>query len=345
MRKLCALLGMAAVLVLLAACGNKPTSAAKTVDFTTLDDLVAAAKKEGSVLLYTDMLPADTKRLQTVWGKTYPDIDLQIKTISGTDLLTRFESESESGAPSADVVSSAQPDYYADASKRGLITPLQETGVLKLVPNYPKKYLFDDLKTALIQAVPAGFIYNTKVVPADKAPRDWPDLLDPFWKGKVLSDDKDDTSDINALITLARLRDAYGEKFLGQLRAQLGPVQGGFQPMQAAVGAGEGAAAIQSLEFIVAGMQKEGAPVKFVPVSHSHWAVHGFGVSAKATRPAAARLLAQFLLTPEGSESVSSSIGEYGPYDQIPEKFVPVTLAEIERVRKDAKQILAAYKA
>lgn len=341
MRKFCALLCAAAVLVLSAACGNKPPSSAKAVHFETLDDLVAAAKKEGSVLLYTDMLPADTNRLQAAWHKTYPGIDLQIKAISGTDLLTRFESENESGAPSADIVSSAQPDYYADASKRGLITSLQDTGVLKLVPNYPKKYLFDDLKTALIQAVPSGFIYNTKQVPANKAPRDWPDLLDPFWKGKVLSRD---LSDINALVTMARLRDAYGAKFLGQLSAQLGRTQGGFQPMQAAVGSGEGAAAIQSLKFIVSDMKKAGAPVEFVPVSHVAWAVHGFGVSAKAPHPAAGRLLAQFLLTPEGSKSVSSSVGEYGPYDDIPKTFVPVTLAEIKQARKDAKEIIAAFK-
>ncbi|MEW2355799.1 extracellular solute-binding protein [Spirillospora sp. NPDC029432] len=335
---------MAAVLVMSAACGNKPVSTAKAVAFNTLDELVAAAKKEGRVLLYTDMLPADNKRLQAAWSKAYPDIDLQIKAISGTDLLTRFESENESNAPSADVVSSAQPDYYADASKRGLITPLRETGVLKLVPDYPKKYLFDDLKTALIQAVPSGFIYNTQQVPAGKAPRDWPDLLDPFWKGKVLSDDKDDASDINTLITLARLRKAYGAEFLGRLRAQLGPAQGGFQPMQAAVGAGEGAAAIQSLEFVVSDMKKEGAPVEFVPVSHVQWAVHGFGVSDRASHPAAARLLAQFLLTPEGAKSVSSSVGEYGPYDDIPETFVPVTLTEIKQAREDAKEILAAFK-
>lgn len=340
MRKLCALISVAAVLVLPAACGKPPGSSAKAVDSGTLGGLVAAAKKEGGVLLYTDMLPADTKRLQAAWGKTYPGINLQIQTISGPDLLTRFESENESGAPSADVVASAQPDYYANASKRGLIIPLKETGVLKLVPNYPKKYVFDDLNTALIQAVPSGFIYNTKEIPADKAPRDWPDLLNPIWRGKVLSKK---LTDINALVMLARLREAYGEKFLGQLRAQFGPTQGGFQPMQAAVGSGDAAAAIQSLEFIVSAMQKQGVPVKFVPVSHVPWAVHGFGVSAKATHPAAARLLAQFLLTPEGSKSVSSSVGEYGPYDEIPKQFVPVTLAEIEQVRKDTKEIRAAF--
>jgi iron(III) transport system substrate-binding protein len=33
---------------------------------------------------------------------------------------------------------------------------------------------------------PAVIVYNAAAVPADQAPRDWDDLLDPRWKGKIL---------------------------------------------------------------------------------------------------------------------------------------------------------------
>jgi iron(III) transport system substrate-binding protein len=42
-----------------------------------------------------------------------------------------------------------------------------------------------DLYFASYRTAPV-LVYNAKAVPADQAPRDWDDLLDPRWKGKIL---------------------------------------------------------------------------------------------------------------------------------------------------------------
>lgn len=344
MRKFRAVLGIAVAALMLAACGNKPPSlTASEATYDSVDSLVAAAKKEGSVVLYTDMLPTDIASLSAQWKKTYPSIALKVQAISGTDLITRFESEASSGNAAADVISSAQVDYYRTAAGKGLIVPLQKTGVLPLVPDYPKKYVYDDLDTALVQAVPSGFIYNTKLVSPDKVPHAWTDLLDPFWKGHISAANADGMNNTNYLLTYSELTQRYGADFLTKLAGQLGP-SADFQPMQAAVGAGQSYLGIQSLKFVVDGMKAKGAPVGFVALNPTYWPIHGFGVTARAPHPAAARLLAEFLLTKDGSHSVSGSDGEYGPYDQLPASYKAPTYSEIKGLAKRADELIGPFR-
>jgi iron(III) transport system substrate-binding protein len=346
MRKFLALLGATALMLVAVACGKPPTAGASVADlvFGSVKEMTVAAEKEGTVLVYTDFLPADTEALKKAFKREYPKINLKIQRIGGTDLIARYEGELEAGAHSADVVISAQPDYYADASDRGMIVPLRDTGVLDLMPDFPKKYIYDELDTALIQAIQPGIVYNTEHVPAAKAPKTWEDLLDPFWKGKVVTYSSSGTDNTNQLMALSLLVKKYGSGFLDKLAGQLGPDRGGIQPMHSAVGAGEAWVAMRSLPFMVAAMKAEGAPVEFVPMADAYWPTHGFGVSAKAAHPAAARLLSYFLLTPEGSESVNTSVGSYGPYDDIPDTYIPPTLKDMRDVKERREELLKPFK-
>jgi ABC-type Fe3+ transport system substrate-binding protein len=346
MRKFLGLLGASVLMLAAAACGKPPTASASSADlvFDSVEEMVAAAEKEGTVLVYTDFLPTDTEALKKAFKHRYPKVDLQIQRIGGTDLIARYEGELEAGAPSADVVISGQPDYYSGAVDRGMIVPLRDTGVLGFVPDFPKKYIYDELDTALIQAIQSGLVYNTQHVPAGKVPSTWEDLLDPFWKGKVLSYSSSGLDNINQLLTLNSLAEKYGTGFLDNLAGQLGPAQGGLQPIHSAVGAGEAWLAMQSLPFVVNAMKAEGAPVEFVPMAHAYWPTHGFGVSAKAPHPASARLLSYFLLTPEGSESVNTGEGSYGPYDDIPDTFAEPTLKRMREVKERRDQLLGPFK-
>lgn len=345
MQKLRVVACLVAVALLLAACGNKPvaTASESTQQYASLDALVAAAQKEGSVVLYADFLPADVQALSAAWAKKYPTITLKIQSISGTDLPTRFESEVHAGTPSADVIATSLASYYRTAAGKGLIVPLEKTGVLKMVPNYPKKYIWDDLDTALIQAVPTGFIYNTKLVPPDKVPTGWNDLLDPFWKGHITAAPANTTTDTNSLLAYKKVEEKYGPDLLPKLSGQLGPSMA-FQPMQAAVAAGQSYLGIQSVPFVVDALKAKGAPVGFIELPWQYWALHGFGVSAHAPHPAAARLLAEFLLTPEGSHSVSSGDGSYGPYDKLPSAFPVPTYSQMQSIGAEADHLLAPFK-
>lgn len=344
MRKLRVLLGAGASLILLAACGSAPAAENREVeDYGSLDELVAAAEEEGSVLVYADLFENDTIALEEAFEKEYPGIDLQIQRLGGTDAITRFEEETEAGAPTADVITVAQADYYPEAIDRGTIVSLRDTGVLEFVPNYPEEYILDDFGTALTQAIEAGFAYNTAKVPADKVPTTWEDLLDPFWKGKVLTLDFDGTN-VNQLVTYARVADEYGTDFIADLADQLGAPQGDLVPMHEAIAAGEGGyLTLMSLGFLVEGMKAQGAPVDFAPVPPSYWPIHGFGVSAQAQHPAAARLLAQFMLTPEGGDALNTGPGSFSAYDDMPDSFAPPTLQEIKDAKARKDELVDAF--
>lgn len=344
MAKFRALVAAIAAALLLGACGGGPAGAPADVEFSSLEELVAAAEAEGTVLLYTDLFENDTTTLEAAFEKAFPNVDLQIQRLGGTAAITRFEEETAAGAPSADVISVAQPDYYPDAIERGSVIRLRDTGVLDLVPDYPQKYILDDLGTALTQAIEAGFAYNANQVPADKVPTSWADLLDPFWTGKVLSLGVEGLDNTNQLVTLNRVAREYGSDFLPKLAAQYGPPQSDLVPMHGAVAAGEGGLiTVMSLAFLVDGMKAQGAPLGFAVVSPAYWPIHGFAVSAKPQHPAAARLLSYFMLTPEGGDSLNTGANSFSAYDDIPETFAPPTFAEIQEAKAKRDEILGAF--
>lgn len=343
MRKRQALVALALVSLLLAACGNKPVTSASAAHYNSLDQLVSAAEKEGSVVLYADFFPDDDKALAAAWAKKYPKITLKIQSVDGTKLQTRFESEVHVGAPSADVITTSLLNYYRTAAGDGLIVPLEKTGVLKFVPDYPKKYIWDDLDTALIQGVPTGMVYNTRKVPSDQVPKDWNDLLDPFWKGHITTRSAEDSNNTSSLLAYERAARRYGADFLPKLAAQLGPPLAA-QPMLASVAAGQTYLGLQTVQFAVDEMKAQGAPIRFIETPWQAWAIHGFGVSAHAEHPAAARLLAEFLLTKEGSESVSSGDGAYGPYDTLPAAFAVPSYRQMQTIGKRADQLLGPFR-
>src|SRR2546428_318756 len=65
-------------------------------------DVVASAKREGHVSLYTSLTPTQNQRLVAAFDKAYPEI--QVNVTRGTAELTpRVEKEIQSGAPGADI--------------------------------------------------------------------------------------------------------------------------------------------------------------------------------------------------------------------------------------------------
>lgn len=148
--------------------------------------VVEAAKKEGKVSLYTSTLgaPFHLKIIEAFKAKY--GITIELLDVRASELDERVRTEQASQRYNADVVqhgSSSLRLYQRDGK-------LQPRGP---VPNL--KNLRDALKDATdadrvpSYILPYGILINTDLVkPADE-PKSWRDLLDPKWKGKIISDD------------------------------------------------------------------------------------------------------------------------------------------------------------
>ena len=92
-----------------------PARAAKP--FTPDPSLVAAANKEGTLVLYTASLTENAQETINAFNKSFPAIRVNMVRASGGQLITRIRSEAAAGKLEADVI---------DHSDRALMQPLED---------------------------------------------------------------------------------------------------------------------------------------------------------------------------------------------------------------------------
>ena len=141
-----------------------------------------------------------------------------------------------------------------------------------------------------------GFMINTRLVPPEREPKGFRDLLDPFFRGKILADDPRAAGEGYA--TFATTHEFLGRDFqLALARQNLSFTRNLL----------EGGTRVARGEYAVYFPQKfpdyvwlKQLPVKFVwPVEGSPYQVFMLAMLKRAPRPNAARLLLNFFLDPE----------------------------------------------
>jgi len=147
---------------------------------------IAAAKKEGKVVIYSAL---DTKAAQPLikdFEAAYPGIKVEYNDMNSTEMYNRFIAEAASGQGSADVMWSSAMDLQVKLVDEGNALPYASPEASKL-PGWAV-YKGEAWGTTY---EPAVFIYNKRLVPANEVPQDhaaFAKLLDTKtdkYKGKV----------------------------------------------------------------------------------------------------------------------------------------------------------------
>lgn len=277
--------------------------------------LVDAAKAEGEVTFYTAATANVGQRVVDAFTKKY-GIKAGFVRLSSTPLLQRYATEAAAGNFAADLVFVAgnAQSYSADGVKKGWAEPISKAGIPAMTSGqYPAKFSRDS--SAIISLGPWLIFYNSNKVKGADVPKDWPDLTNPKWKGQVvLADPK--TSDAY-LDLYSLLYDKYGERLFAGLRAQNMRAYAGGPAAIQAIAAGEGAVALTTIEAAVDGIKKKGAPIGTNTPSYTTGVeMQVFLTDRKrAKHPNAARLLAHYVMTPEGNAVFNDDPGSVSIYD------------------------------
>src|SRR5260221_7588271 len=128
---------------------------------------IAAAKKEGKVVIYSAL---DTKAAQPLvkdFSALYPDVKVEYNDMNSTELYNRFIAEVASGQGSADVMWSSAMDLQVKLVDDGQATTYASPEVAKL----PKWAVYKNQAYGTTYE-PAVFIYNKRLVTADEVPAD-----------------------------------------------------------------------------------------------------------------------------------------------------------------------------
>src|SRR5262249_41155913 len=147
------------------------------------------------------------------------------------------------------------------------------------------------------------------------APRDWSDLADAKYRNQVILTDVT-VSDAYVEFWLL-IRERYGDAFFERLRAQNPRRFAAGVPAGPATRPRAGAISAPVTAPQVKGLQDRGAPLEIVTPAYTtgvemHLILTNRG---KARHPNAGRLLANYLLSPEGSAVLNDDPGSVSVYD------------------------------
>jgi iron(III) transport system substrate-binding protein len=187
-----AFLAAFAVVSILAACGgDSGTSesgsldAAATGEWSTHEELVAAAKQEGGVKVLTSIEPDVNEALIEGFERKYPEIDLEIDELEnqeGQKLLLELQSgqvEYDSFHFSGDNDLEEWKPYLADIDLAELVA----NGVVDI----PKEVINSNSPNMMSAGTGFGALaYNKKMIPEDEVPSSYEEVLDPKWRGQLL---------------------------------------------------------------------------------------------------------------------------------------------------------------
>lgn len=267
-------------------------SAAPAVFAAEDAERIAKARAEAQVVFYSSMGIDTTRPMTLAFEKKYPFIKVEVLRLNSERVFNRVMVEYQTGKLHADVVNmSVMPLLKA---KRVLATYASPEAKA-----FPAKFRDpDDTWTGLVgNYVVIG--YNTRLVPEANHPKDWFDLTQPWWRGKI-GMDVEDFDWYGAM--LEYLGPERGRRLMQGLAKQQINWRKGHSLLAQLVGAGEFSAAL--LYAHRTQLTKErGAPIDWVktskPVIVSQNAV---AVLDKAQHPNAARLFVDFLMSEAGQK-------------------------------------------
>src|SRR3954453_20776882 len=148
-------------------------------------DLYEAAKKEKPVTVYTAHYNTDeAAALCAGFEKKYPGLKCNFVRPTAQVAYQRLQQDTQANAPVASVFSSTDVSHYPDLKKKGLLLPYTPHNAANMVDSL-KSYNDKDGQYWVTAAALMLLTYNTSAVSEKDAPKNWPDLLDPKWKGKV----------------------------------------------------------------------------------------------------------------------------------------------------------------
>ena len=196
-----------------------------------LNALTAGAKNDKEVVWYTTTSAGDNQAIVAGFNKRYPFLKVQVLRSTGEKLRQRVLAETQGGQFFSDVLSVSSMEMGLLKS-RNLLQPYDPPEA----DAYPANAR--DKEKAFTAIYARNFVmgYNTAMLSDKERPRDWSDLLAPFWKGKFAMDEEE-------FEWFGTLVDYWGRekagKFIRALAAQQPQLRRGHSLLAQLLAAGE----------------------------------------------------------------------------------------------------------
>lgn len=295
-KALMATVSTAAILGVAACGGGGGTS--EPVD-GTWDDVVAAAREEGKVTLYSSQKPANLDALKIAFEEEYPEITMEYVRGTDPEINPRIETENRTGQGIADVHMVTDAAWIGTAAESGaysteLIAPSLDAA------DYDRAESVIENRFALSSAAVFGLGWNTNAVPDGLASPE--DIINPEYRGKI---GIVNPTGIASYVDLYRFySNTYGEDYWQRI-ADLDPrVYPSSLGIAQALSSGE-ISVTPNVQPLVTEVES-GAPVDW-SLPETPWGTPWYTqVLNVAPNPNAAQVLVDFMMTRDGQIALNS---------------------------------------
>ena len=290
------------------------------------DDLVKAAKEEGTLVVYgsceEDYLAAACNHFQELYG-----IDVQYQRLSTGEVQAKIEEEN--GNPSGDVWFGGTTDPYNVATAEGLLEPYKANNASHILK---PKYMDADGNWYGIYTGLLGIMYNKDELERKgiDAPRDFKDLTDEKYKGLIWSSNYNTAGTAKLIINTAIQKYGHddGIKWLVDLDKNIAVYTKSGSGPSKNIGTGECTIGLGFLhdgiyQIVDNGYENIGLQI---PTSGTSCEVGATAIFKGAKHANAAKLWIEYALSPECVELAAQN-GSY--------QFLVIDNAEQPQVAKD----------
>jgi iron(III) transport system substrate-binding protein len=175
--------------------GAASASAAPDAVVGSLDEVCAAAQKEGELVSWNSEDPEAYEKIFGEFEKTYPGIKLTSVEVRPDDLVQKMVTESAAGHPSGVDAISITMDKAGPLLDNHLLNGDIDFTKMGVDANH-----IGDGNTVRTERIAIGLAYNTDQVADADLPTTWDQLVDSKWSGKVVVDPRGDPLQLLAIV-------------------------------------------------------------------------------------------------------------------------------------------------
>jgi iron(III) transport system substrate-binding protein len=274
--------------------------------------LFQAARKEGTVVWYTSLaLPSSTAIAQAFKTK-YTGIDVEVHRTGSQRVLQRVMQEASAGIKNVDVIHTSDAGHFVLMKEKGMLLKYTPRGVEPFPAGFKDKDGFYFGMRATLSVI----AYNPRIVADKDAPKTWKDLLNPKWKGKMVTAHPGYSGII--MTHVLALVNLYGWDYFRDLaKNSLHIVQSANDPA-GVVASGERPIGADGAEYFYYKTQKQGNPIKIVyPKEGIPLVVSPVAIAKDAPHPSAAKLFSDFIFARESQQLLADKEGLYTGHPEV----------------------------
>jgi iron(III) transport system substrate-binding protein len=253
--------------------------------------LIAKAREEGSLTLYTSMAPTESGPLAQAFQQKY-GVKVALWRALSENVLQRALAEARSGRRTLDVIETNAPELEALAREQ--LVAQFDSPYLTDLPDWaipPHRRWFSDRATLWVTG------YNTTKLKRENLPPALTGFIDPSWQGRLALEATDSDWMYGVIAVMGEER---GLDFFRKLSALKPQMRKGHVLLAQLVAAGELTLSPTIYSSNVASIQSRGGPIDFAAIKPLIGRPQALALAASAPHPHAALLFADFIFSPEG---------------------------------------------